>query len=136
MEKSCEHSSAFIFNWIFFILAGNQDMHERLDEFEFRQDPNRNYRVNCPWASEKSIYNVVNTLASSFLSVSSSFLQVTRTIIKPGLSSKLSIIGRYTEELATLELLKISPQTYNGRNIVTNLAPSFLIGFLHSCMNQ
>ena len=35
-EKSCEHSSAFIFNWIFLILAGIKDIHESLDEFEFR----------------------------------------------------------------------------------------------------
>ena len=33
--------SAFIFNWIFFILAGIEDMHESLDEFEFRQICNR-----------------------------------------------------------------------------------------------
>ena len=31
----------FIFNWIFFILAGIEDMHESLDEFEFRQICNR-----------------------------------------------------------------------------------------------
>ena len=37
--------------------------------------------------------NVVNTLASSFLIESSSFLQVTRATIKSGLSSKSSLIG-------------------------------------------
>ena len=41
LEISCEHSSTFIFNWIFFILAGNEDMHESLDEFKFRQICNR-----------------------------------------------------------------------------------------------
>ena len=30
-----ENSSAFIFNGIFFILAGIEDMHESFDEFEF-----------------------------------------------------------------------------------------------------
>ena len=59
-----------------FILAGNEDMHESLDEFEFRQDPTTDYGVRCPWASEKSMYNVVNTLAPSFLFESSSFMQV------------------------------------------------------------
>ena len=34
-------SSAFIFNWIFFILAGIEDRHESLDEFEYRQICNR-----------------------------------------------------------------------------------------------
>ena len=54
---------------IFFILAGNEDMHESLDEFEIRQDPTTDYGVSCPWASEKAMYNVVNTLAPSFLNL-------------------------------------------------------------------
>ena len=65
----------------FLILAGNEDMHESLDEFKFRPDTNTNSRVICPCASEKLMYNVVNTLAPSFL-IGSSFLQVTRTTIK------------------------------------------------------
>ena len=49
-------------------------MHESLDEFEFRQDPTTDYGVSCPWASEKSMYNVVNTtVAPSFLIEFSSF---------------------------------------------------------------
>ena len=42
-------------------------MHERLDEFKFRQDPITDYRISCPCASGNSMYNVVNTLATSFL---------------------------------------------------------------------
>ena len=38
---------------IFFKLAGNEDMHNILDEFEFRPDRTTDYRVSCPWASEK-----------------------------------------------------------------------------------
>ena len=30
--------SAFIFRWLFFILAGNKTNHESLDEFELQQD--------------------------------------------------------------------------------------------------
>ena len=82
-------------------------MHESLDVFEFRQDPSTDYGVSYPWASEKSMYNVVNILAPSFLIKSSSFLQVTRTTIKSGLSSKLSLIGSCTAELVALESLKI-----------------------------
>ena len=106
-------------NWIFFILADNEDMHESLDEFEFWRDPTTDYGVSCPWPSEKSMYNVVNTLAPSFFIEYSLFLQVTRaiiksglswmTIIKSGLSSKLSLIGSFTAELAALECLKNSP---------------------------
>ena len=41
MGESCEHSSSFIFDLINLILAGKEDMHESLDEFEFRQICNR-----------------------------------------------------------------------------------------------
>ena len=54
------------FFYMIFILAGNDNMHESLDEFEFRQDPTTDYGVSCSWASEKSMNNVVNTLAPLF----------------------------------------------------------------------
>ena len=72
---NCEHSSSFIFESIILILAGNEDMHESLDEFKFREDTDTNTRVICPCASEKLLYNVVSTLAPSFLIGSSSYLQ-------------------------------------------------------------
>ena len=46
--------SAFIVEWIFFILAGNENNHKNLDEFEFWPDLTADGRVNCPWASEKT----------------------------------------------------------------------------------
>ena len=42
-------------------------MHESLDEFHFRLDTTTDSRVICLLASEKSMNNVVNTLAPSFL---------------------------------------------------------------------
>ena len=39
MGEYCNHSNAFSFEWIFFILAYNKDNYLSLDEFEFRQDP-------------------------------------------------------------------------------------------------
>ena len=33
---------------ILFKLAGNEDMHNILDEFEFRPDRTADYRVSCP----------------------------------------------------------------------------------------
>ena len=38
---------------ILFKLAGNEDMYNILDEFEFRPDLTMDYGVSCPWASEK-----------------------------------------------------------------------------------
>ena len=69
----------------------------------------------------------MTTLAPSFLIGSSSFLQVTRTTIRLQMSLKFGQIGPGTAELAVPEHLEKSPITYNGRNVVTTLAPSFLI---------
>ena len=101
-------------------------MHESLDEFKFRPDTTTNSRVICPCASEKLMYNV-NTLAPLFL-IDSSFLQVMRTTIKSWTRSKFDQILPWIAELAALERLKKSPQTYYGRNLVNTPAPSFLIG--------
>ena len=38
----------FIFDWIFFILAGNEDMRKSYNEFEFRPDPTTDYGVSSP----------------------------------------------------------------------------------------
>ena len=48
MGKCCEHSSAFIFDRIFFILAGSEDIYNISDEFEIRQDRTMNCGVSCP----------------------------------------------------------------------------------------
>ena len=52
-EKCCELSSTCIYDQIFFILAGNRDIHESLDEFEFQPDTDADSWVICPCASEK-----------------------------------------------------------------------------------
>ena len=84
-------------------------MHESLDEFKFRPDTTINFRVICPCASEKLMYNVVNTLAPLFLIGSSSYLQDTRTSITSRMSSKFGHVGPRTAELAVLERLEKNP---------------------------
>ena len=44
-EKRCHHIFANIFYRIHFILAGNDDIHESLNEFEIWQDPTMDYGV-------------------------------------------------------------------------------------------
>ena len=39
MGKTCDHSSSFIFDWFFLILAGNKDNYRILDWFEIGQYP-------------------------------------------------------------------------------------------------
>ena len=92
------------FKSIILILSGNEDMHKSLDEFKFRPDTDTKTRVICPCASEKLLYNVVTTLAPSFLIGFSSYLQVTRISITSRTSSKFGQIG----PLAALERLEKS----------------------------
>ena len=48
MGKYYEQSSAFIFNGIFFVLAGNEDIYNISDEFEIRPDRTKDCGVSCP----------------------------------------------------------------------------------------
>ena len=58
LKNCCEHSIAYIFDWINLILAGNEDMHESLNEFKFRPDTTTNSRVMCPCTSEKLLWTL------------------------------------------------------------------------------
>ena len=99
---------------MFFILAGDADNHKISNAFEIRT-ANGN--------------NAVITIAPSFL-IGSSFLQVTRTIIKAWMSLNFGRISPRTAVLAALERPKLFQSTYNGRNVVSTLAHSFLILFI------
>ena len=48
MGKCCEHASAFIFDWIFFILTGNEDNHNISDKFKFGPNSTKDCGVSCP----------------------------------------------------------------------------------------
>ena len=70
--------------------------------FKFWPDSTTDYGVICPAASEKSMDNILNTLAPSCLIVSSSLLQVPMTSMKFRMSSKFGQIRPWTAELAAL----------------------------------
>ena len=48
MEKWCCHFFLAVFYPILFILAGNDDIHESLEEFEIWPDPTIDCGVSCP----------------------------------------------------------------------------------------
>ena len=48
IEKWCGHFFSAVFYPILFILTGNDDMHESLEEFELRPDPTTECGVSCP----------------------------------------------------------------------------------------
>ena len=45
LKNCCEHSSAYIFEWIFFIFSGNEDTQQVWTEFEFWPDGTKGCRV-------------------------------------------------------------------------------------------
>ena len=44
----CYHIFSNVFDWIHFILAGNDDIHKSLNEFDIWRDPTMDYGVGCP----------------------------------------------------------------------------------------
>ena len=53
MIKCCDHSSTFIFDWNFFILAGNKDNHKVSDGFEILPDQTSDSRDSSLAALER-----------------------------------------------------------------------------------
>ena len=47
-EKRRLHVFSNVFDQIHFILAGNDDIHKSLNEFEIRRDPTMAYGSGCP----------------------------------------------------------------------------------------
>ena len=64
---------------------------------------------------KKTTYNLVSTLAPSFLIRPSLFLQVRRTTIKPWTSSNFGLIQPQTADLAALEHLKKFHRLITGK---------------------
>ena len=92
-EKCWDHSSAFNFEWICFILADNKENSKVWMSLNF-------IKIS---PLQKLMDDVVTTLAPSFLIGSSSFFQVTRTAIKAWMSLNSKYNQLQTVELTALK---------------------------------
>ena len=54
MGKWCLHASLFIFYRIIIKVAGNQDRHKSLVEFDFGPNQTTHFGVTCPWVTKIS----------------------------------------------------------------------------------
>ena len=54
MGEWCLHPSLFIFDGIIIKVAGNQDRHKSLVEFDFRLNQTTHFGVTCPWVTKIS----------------------------------------------------------------------------------
>ena len=92
LKNRCHHLISVDIDPIFFKLAGNKDMHNIMNEFEFRPDQTTDYGISCPWASKKYPHrpyngeNGVSTFSLLFLIGSFQYFHVTRTSIKAWMS--------------------------------------------------
>ena len=90
LKNRCHHVISVDIDSIFFKLAGNKDMHNIMNEFEFRPDRTTDYGVSCPWASQKYPYrphNGENGVSTFSLLIGSFwYFHVTRTSIKAWMS--------------------------------------------------
>ena len=93
LKNRCHHVISVNIDPIFFKLAGNKDMHNIMNEFEFRPDLITDYGVSCPWASKKYPHrpyngeNGVSTFSLLFLIGSFWYFHVTRTSIEAWMRS-------------------------------------------------
>ena len=56
LKNCCEHSSAYIFDWIFFIFSGNKDNQQVWTEFEFWPDRTKRCRVTALDKCQKLVF--------------------------------------------------------------------------------
>ena len=54
MGKWCLCAGLFIFDWIIIKVAGNQDRHKSLVEFDFGPNQTTHFGVTCPWVTKIS----------------------------------------------------------------------------------
>ena len=88
LNNRCHHVISLDIDPIFFKLAGNKDMHNIMNEFEFRPDRTTDYGVSRPWASKKYPHRLsVSTFSLLCLIGSFWYFHVTRTSIKAWMSS-------------------------------------------------
>ena len=112
LKNRCHHIISVDIDPIFFKLAGNKDMHNIRNEFEFRPDRTTDYGVSCPWASKNYPHRLIigkmvfPLFLCCFLIGSFWYFHVTRTSIKAWMNSNFRQIRLLTTELAALERLK------------------------------
>ena len=119
MGKRCYHFFSAILDRIYFILTGNDHIHERLDEFEIWPDPTTGFHGNRYGYNGK---NGVATFSLLFFIQSFSYLQVMMTCMRARMSLNFCQIRLLTAELAALECLKKPHRLIMGKLVL----PHFL----------
>ena len=125
MGKWCLHASLFIFDRIIIKVAGNQDRHKSLVEFDFGRNQTTHFGVTCSWVTKISHFRTwisLNPVGKSWSNFMCSIIGVGERL--------LNVLGQIGSELWCPWQQK-APLAYNGENGVSTfsrllLIPSFL----------
>ena len=79
MGKMMSPIFSSVLNRILFMLAGNDNIHQSLDEFEIQSNLIRDHRVSCFWVSKKSMLTLF-LFSQLWLYLENSQVSVYRTI--------------------------------------------------------
>ena len=121
MGKCCLHASSFIFDGIIIKVAGNQDRHKSLVEFDFGPNQTTHFGVTCPWVTKISHFWIWISLKP----VGQSWSNFMCSIIGVGEGS-VRFWGRLDQNSGFHGNRK-PPLTYNGEIDVSTFSRFFLI---------
>ena len=116
MRKCCLHASSFIFDWIIIKVAGNQDRHKSLVEFDFGPNQTTHFGVTCPWVTKISHFQL------EYLWIQFASLDQILCVASLGWGKGcLMFLGRLDQHSGVHGNRK-PPLTYNGENGVSTFS--------------
>ena len=121
MGKWCLHASSFIFDRIIIKVAGNQDRHKSLDEFDFGPDQTTHFGVTCPWMTKILHFWTWISLKPVGQFWSNLLCSIT------GGGERLHNVLRQIWSKLWCPWQQKAPLTYNGENGVSTFSRLFLI---------
>ena len=119
--KCCLHPSSFNFYQIIIKVAGNQDRHKSLVEFDFGHNQTTHFGVTCPWVAKISHFWTWISLKP----VSQSWSNFICSVI--GVGKGCIRFWGWFDQNSGFHGNRKSPLTYNGENDVSTFSRSFLI---------
>ena len=123
MGKCCLHASLFIFDRIIINVAGNQDRHKSLDEFDFGPNRTTHFGVTCPWIMKILHIRRWISLRPFFLASIDQILCVASLGVGKGY---VRFWGKLDQNSGVHGNRK-PPLTYNGENSVSTFSRLLLI---------
>ena len=121
MGKCCLHASSFNFYRIILKVAGNQDRHKSLDEFDFGPDQTTHFGVTYPWMTKILHFRTWISLRP----VGQCWSNFMCSII--GGRERLHNVLRQIGSKLWCPWQQKAPMTYNGENGVSTFSRLLLI---------